>query len=234
LLRVLVAMPAMAVVTVACALAAVTGAAVDRSGLLAWRITRGWGRAVLALSGIRVSVHGAEHVPAGPAVFAANHGSALDIPILFGFLPAPFRIIHKRSLYLVPVLGLYLLLAGHVGIDRSNPFRARRSLDAAARRIAEGTSVVVFPEGTRSTDEAVRHFKRGSFVLAVRAGVPVVPVSLVGVKRVAPGGFLQLRPGTVGLALHAPRPTTDRDVEEAAAIAEEVRQIVSAGCCARA
>lgn len=220
----------MAVVTVACALAAVVGAALDRRGTLPWRITRAWGRGVLALAGIRVSVRGTEHLPEGPAVFAANHGSALDIPILFGFLPAPFRIIHKRSLYLVPVLGLYLLLDGHVGIDRSNPFRARRSLEAAARRIASGTSVVVFPEGTRSADETVRPFKKGSFVLAVRAGVPVVPVSLVGVKRVAPGKLWQLRPGVVHLVMHASLSTAGRDAEQATALAEEVRQIVSRGC----
>ncbi len=115
-------------------------------------------------------------------MYAANHASALDILIVFGHLPVDFRIVYKRSLSLVPLVGWAIWLGGHLPIDRSHPFRARRSLDAAARRIRGGTSVVVFPEGTRSPDGSVRRFKRGSFGLAIAAGVPVVPVSLAGVK----------------------------------------------------
>jgi 1-acyl-sn-glycerol-3-phosphate acyltransferase len=177
-----------------------------------------------------VLVHGADNVPRGPAVYAANHGSALDIPILFGHLPAEFRVIHKRSLYRVPVVGQYLYVGGHIGIDRANPFQARKSLERAVDRIRGGTSVVVFPEGTRSPDEKVRPFTRGSFVLAAMAGVPVVPLSLVGVKRVVPGGLLGLNPGTVLLTVHPALPTAGRSVEDAAALADEVRRIVLQGC----
>jgi 1-acyl-sn-glycerol-3-phosphate acyltransferase len=149
---------------------------------------------------------------------------------VLGHLPADFRVIHKRSLYVLPVVGLHLYLAGHVGIDRGNPFRARRSLERAAERIRGGTSVVVFPEGTRSRDEAVRAFKRGPFVLAAKAEVPVVPLSLVGVKRVVPGGLIGLRPGTVELRIHPPLATSGRPARDAAALAAEVRQIVARGC----
>src|SRR5258708_38144739 len=141
-------------------------------------------RGPLRVRGWWFEVRGAENGPAGPAVYSANHGSALDIPILFGHLPVDFRIIHKRSLYLVPVLGWSLYLAGHVGIDRVNAFRARKSLDAAAARIRGGTSVVTFPEGTRSPDAEVWPFKRGSFVMALQAQVPVGPLSLGGGERV--------------------------------------------------
>jgi 1-acyl-sn-glycerol-3-phosphate acyltransferase len=179
-------------------------------------------------------VEGLGHLPAGPAVYAANHGSALDIPIVFGHIPVDFRIIHKRSLRLLPILGQAMWAAGHIAIDRSHPFRARRSLIIAARRIRGGTSVVVFPEGTRSPDATVRRFKRGSFALALDAGVPVVPVSIIGVKAIVPQGLLSLRPGTVDVRVHAPVPIEGRAPEEAEALAAEVREIVSAGCVGRA
>jgi len=180
---------------------------------------------------VRVAVI-AETSPRGPVIYAVNHGSVLDIPVLFAHLPGSFRIVHKRSLYLLPLIGLYLYSGGHIGIDRGKAFRARKSLDEAARRIAAGTSVAAFPEGTRSADGSVRPFKKGSFVLAIQAGVPVVPVSLSGVKRVAPRGLFRLRPGELAMTLHPPVATAGRCLEEAGALAEQVREIVARGCAA--
>ena len=185
-------------------------------------------RTALALGGVRVERLG--QAVEGPAVYAVNHVSVLDIPILFAHLPADFRIIHKRSLYLFPVIGLYLYLAGHIAIDRRSPFRARRSLSQAAARIAGGESVAVFPEGTRSADETVLPFKKGSFVLALEAGAPVVPVSLIGVKRLTPRGLVRLREGTVWLAVHQPIETAGRGPDQAQSLAEQVRAVVSLGC----
>ena len=224
---VLVQAPLALVLTGACAAAACFAALVDRSGRATRGIGGAWSRALLRLLRVGVRASGLEHAPAGPAVYAANHASALDILVLFGHLPVDFRIVYKKSLSLVPLLGWAIRLGGHVPIDRSNPFRARRSLDAAARRIHDGTSVVVFPEGTRSPDGAVRHFKRGSFGLAINAGVPVVPVSLIGVKAVVPCGLTSLRPGTVRVELHPPVPVAGRSPDEAEALAEEVRRIVA-------
>lgn len=187
-----------------------------------------WARLTLWLAGIAVEVEGRENLPEGPAVYAANHASALDIPILFAALPVDFRIIHKRSLYLVPVIGWCLYLGQHIPIDRSQPFRARRSLEAAARRIRGGTSVVVFPEGTRSRDGSVGLFKRGSFVLAANAEVPVVPVALVGVKALVPSGLLSLRPGRLRVSVRPPLPTTSSLPAEAERLAARVRAEVMA------
>lgn len=191
-------------------------------------LTRRWARVLLALLGVRVEVVGAAHCPSGPALYAANHASALDIPILFAALPVAFRIIHKRSLYLVPVVGLYLFAAGHVGIDRGNAFRARRSLERAVERIRAGTSVAVFPEGTRG--QGLRPFKRGSFTLALEAGVPVVPISLAGVKDAAPRGVRGFRGGLVRMVIHPAIPTEGRGAADAAALAAEVQAIVARGC----
>ena len=193
------------------------------------RLTAIWARLVLRSLGVDVTVCGAERCPAGAAVYAANHTSALDIPILFAYLPVDFRVIHKRSLYLVPVLGQYLYVSGHIGIHRGSAFRARKGLELAAARVRAGTSVVVFPEGTRSPEGAVGDFKRSSFLPALEAGVPVVPISLVGVKDVARGG-LRVHAGRVQLLVHAAIPTAGRDVEEAGALAEEVRRVVRTGC----
>ena len=230
MLRIFFAFPLIAADTLVFGLAALGAGLVDRSGRACRAIAGGWARVLLRGLGVRVEVRGSGNVPAGAAVFAANHASALDIPILFGYLPADFRIIHKRSLYLIPVLGWSLWVAGHVGIDRGNPFRARRSLEAAAQRIRGGMSVAVFPEGTRSPDAAVQPFKRGSFVLALEAGVPVVPVSLQGVKRVVPRGISTLRPGTVRVWIHPPVPTAGLSPDAAESLVEDVRRIVAEGC----
>jgi 1-acyl-sn-glycerol-3-phosphate acyltransferase len=210
------------------AAAACVAAVADRSGRTTREIGGAWSRLLLRLFRVLVQVSGLEHAPAGPAVYAANHASAFDILVVFGHLPVDFRIVYKRSLSLVPLLGWAIWLGGHIPIDRANPFRARRSLAAAARRIRGGTSVVVFPEGTRSPDGAVRRFKRGSFGLAMEAAAPVVPVSLVGVKAVVPRGLASLRPGTVHVVVHPPVAVAGRAPEEAEALAEEVRRIVAA------
>lgn len=223
----LVQAPVALAATAAYALVACVAALVDRSGRTTRRIGGAWSRLVLRLLRVDVRVSGLEHVPAGAAVYAANHASTLDIFVVFGHLPVDFRIVYKKSLSTIPLVGWAILLGGHIPIDRSNPVRARRSIAAAARRIRGGTSVVVFPEGHRSPDGTVRLFKRGSFGLAVDTGVPVVPVSLIGVKAVVPRGLTSVRPGTVGVAVHPPVPTAGRAPADVEALAEEVRQIVA-------
>jgi 1-acyl-sn-glycerol-3-phosphate acyltransferase len=222
--------PVALALTALCATVAFLAALVDRSGRTTRRIGGWWGRALLRLLQVAVEVSGGENAPAGPAVYAANHASTLDIPLVFGYLPADFRIVFKRSVGFIPVLGWAIRLGGHVPIDRSNPFRARRSLERAARRIGSGTSVVLFPEGTRSATGRVGRFKRGSFSLAIEAGVPVVPVSLVGVKAVVPRGIPSVRPGLVRVRLLPPVPSAERALEEVDAFAAEVRAMVARGC----
>lgn len=228
--RAVLAVPSMAFCTLALAGPALVAALVDRTGRSAHRIVRAWGRCIVRACGVDVAVSGAESLPSGPVVFAANHASALDIPILFGYLPADFRVIHKSSLSRIPLLGLYLQMGGHVALDRGNPFRATRSLAAAANHIRNGTSVAAFPEGTRSRDGSVGRFKRGSFVIALKAGVPLVPLSIVGVKEVAPRGILTLRSGGVRLRIHPPVQTADRSLEDAEILAQDIRRVVAKGC----
>lgn len=227
-MRPLLALPTIVLATVVLCGPAMLAGLLDRGGRSAHAVARLWARTILWACGICVELE-AGALPS-PAVYAVNHASALDIPLLFGHLPVSFRIIHKRSLSLVPFIGWFLFLGGHVAIDRGNPFRAKRSLERAASRVRRGTSVAVFPEGTRSADGRVGHFKRGSFGLAMRAGVPVVPVSLLGVKQVVPHGVLSVRAGVVRLRVHPAVSTAGRPADEAAQLAEEVRATVARGC----
>jgi 1-acyl-sn-glycerol-3-phosphate acyltransferase len=224
----LLALPIVAVGTLLFGLPALCAALLDRNGTLPHRVARAWGRFVLRVAGVRVVVEGRPLESA--AVYAANHVSTLDIPLVFGYVRADFRIIHKRSLLYLPVVGWYLWLARHVSIDRSQPFKARRSLETAAQRVQGGTSVVVFPEGMRRYSAGVGPFKKGSFVLAIGAQVPVVPVSLAGVERAMPGGLFSLIPATVRVRLHDPIATRGRLPDDAEALAREVREIVVRGC----
>jgi len=232
LLFTLVQLPLAVLLTTLLTAAATLAGLVDRASVDA--LSRLWSRLLLRLFRVQVRSEGRDHAPAGPAVYAANHSSSLDILVLLAELPVDVRIIYKRSLGFVPLLGWSIAVAGHIPIDRSNPFRARRSLERAAERIRGGTSVLVFPEGTRSRDGTVAHFKRGSFSLALDAGVPVVPVSLVGVKALVPRGLTSLRAGRVTLRVHPPIAVAGRSKDEAEALAEETRRVVAAGCAAGA
>jgi len=171
-----------------------------RDGSASFVLTQLWARAILGGAGVSATLEVLAELPDRPVVFVSNHVSALDIPILFRVLPRPFRIVYKRSLVYVPLMGLFLMAARHIPIDRSRAFKAKRSLSAAARRIRNGVSVALFPEGTRSGDEPMASFKRGSFKLAVEAGAPIVPVSLIGLRQVVRRG--RITPGQVRVRIH--------------------------------
>jgi len=171
-----------------------------RDGEVGFQVTRLWARFVLRASGVHATTELMAPLPVGPVVFVSNHVSSLDIPILFDVLPRSFRIVYKSSLLYVPLMGQCLAATRHIAIDRSRAFSAKRSLAAAARRIRNGVSVALFPEGTRSGDAPMGAFKRGSFKLAVEAGVPVVPVSLIGLRRVTGKG--RVIPGEIRVRIH--------------------------------
>lgn len=151
--------------------------------------------------------------PARPAVYVANHQSQFDIPALVLAMPADFRIVAKRALLFIPIFGWALWLAGFVFIDRGNRERAIASLARAAGRLRRGTSVVIFAEGTRSPDGSLLPFKRGGFVLAIQAGVPIVPVTIQGGRAVLPKGALRIRPGVIDVHFGAPIETGGHSYE---------------------
>ena len=185
------------------------GGVYDRAG-------REWGRKNLAANRLRVSIAGRENIPDGPAVFVANHVSFVDIWVLAGMLPGTARFLAKRELLHVPIFGWALRSAGHIPIDRKNRQAAVDACGEAGTLIREGTSAIIFGEGTRSRTGDLLPLKKGAFVLAIQAGVPVVPVYLEGTYRVLPKGTIFLRRHPIHMRIGLPISTTglsyaDRD-----------------------
>ena len=203
-------------------------AVADSSGRLQHRCARLWARCLLAVCGVRVRVHGAEHIPPGSiCVWTANHQSYLDIPVVFARLPADFRIMAKASLFRFPFLGWHLRRCGHMPVERDNPARAARSLLAAAAHVRRGTAVFIFPEGGRSPDGQLREFKTGAFLLAIKAETPVVPVTIHGTFAALPMHSWNVRPGFVDLVLHPPIPTAGMTSHSSDSLAAQVREVIA-------
>jgi 1-acyl-sn-glycerol-3-phosphate acyltransferase len=187
---------------------AVLAAFFTRNAKLSHLIGRLWGRSLLLASGVRVQLRGLEKIdPTQPYVFAANHQSQFDIFALLGHLPVQFRWLAKQELFRIPILGPAMKAAGYIPIDRSDRRAAFRSIDLAAEKVRQGTSIVIFPEGTRSLDGQLKSFKKGGFFLAIKSGRPIVPVSITGTHRILAKGSLRVGRGTVRVFLDDPVPT---------------------------
>lgn len=169
-------------------------------------IARLWSRGLLVISGIRLKVGGANFLdPARSYIYIANHASQFDIPATLAGIPDQIRIVYKKELEKIPVFGWSLKFnKTYISIDRGHGESALQSLEAAAEKIRSGTSVILFAEGTRSPDGKLQPFKRGPFNLAVRAGVPVVPVTINGSYAILPKHSSRIRPGTISLTISEP------------------------------
>jgi 1-acyl-sn-glycerol-3-phosphate acyltransferase len=166
----------------------------SKTGDSVHHIARIWGKGILWISGIRVSISGNDHIdPDGSYIFMANHLSQFDIPVLLSAIPVQFRWLAKAELFKIPIFGRGMRGAGYISIDRSNHKSAIRSLDRAAANIRNGTSVIIFPEGTRSSDGQLMTFKKGGFFLAVDAGVPIIPLVILGTREIMPKGRMSIQ-----------------------------------------
>ena len=223
--------PAISLYTVVLGALSLASMLADRRGRVAHRCARAWARLILATTGVRTSVRGVERVDRGVSyVFVSNHQSIYDVPVLFAALPLQLRIIAKASLGRFPVLGWHLRWTGHLLVDRARA--GAGALKQVARMMRRGHSLIVFPEGTRSADGRVGRFRRGLFLLAIDAGLPVVPVAVAGTRRVMRKGRLTTRPGDVTLVVHPPVPTDGLSRTDAGALAERVRGLVAASVAA--
>ena len=223
--------PAISVYTIVLGALSLASMAVDRRGRLAHWCARTWAWLILVTTGVRTSVRGVEQVDcSAPYVFVSNHQSIYDIPVLFVSLPLQLRIIAKASLGRFPVLGWHLRWTGHLLVDRARA--GVSTLKQVARMMQRGHSLIVFPEGTRSHDGRVGRFRRGLFLLAIEARLPVVPVAVAGTRHVMRKGMLTTRPGDVALVVHPPLPTDSLTRSDASALAERVRGIVAASVSA--
>jgi 1-acyl-sn-glycerol-3-phosphate acyltransferase len=179
--------------------------------------------------GIRVRVEGAENIPSGVCIFVANHVSNIDPPLLVPSVGRRVALLAKQGLFRIPILGRAMLMADFIPVNRSDPEAAAASVESAVRKLRSGVSLLVYPEGTRSPDGRLRPFKRGSFVMAIQAGVRVVPISISGPEKLMRKGEWFVRSGTAlirfGPAVDASAYTFDRRGE----LLERVHQLVAAG-----
>lgn len=193
-----------------------------------WMARELWAPVFLRIGGARIIVKGQEHVdPERPTIYVSNHQSTIDIPILLRAIPVNFRFVAKAQLKWVPFLGWYLWLAGHILIDRGNSKAAIASLDKGARQIRSGTSIVVFPEGTRSDDGRILPFKKGPFLLALKAGVHVVPVTIEGTGEMMPKNSWNVRKNReLYVTLGEPIDASKYSLDERAAFIKRVRDVI--------
>jgi 1-acyl-sn-glycerol-3-phosphate acyltransferase len=221
--------PTIGVYTIVLGLASITSSFFDRRGYFAHGCARAWSWLILATTGVDVTVHGLERLVRGKTyVFVANHQSIYDIPCLFWNIPFQLRIIAKESLGSFPMLGPHLKRTGHMLVDRSRPDKAG-IFGWASRLTANGLSLIVFPEGTRSRDGMMGKFKGGSIMLAMQAGLPLVPISVIGSRHVMKKGELTTKPGLVRLIVHEPIDTAanaEPNVHDVRAMADRVREII--------
>lgn len=202
----------------------------DRSGNAIHSIGRLWGRILLFLSGSTVEIKGAENLLRGnPQILASNHQGAFDILALQAFVPIQFRWIAKKSLFKIPAIGWSMSLAGYIGIERARASSAYKSIEAAADKVKNGTSVLIFPEGTRSATGELLPFKRGSFLLAVKSGVPVIPVSIQGTKDIMKRGSILINPSQINVVVGKPISTEGMDEK---VLMDEVRKAIEEGLAA--
>jgi 1-acyl-sn-glycerol-3-phosphate acyltransferase len=219
--------PAIGVYTIVLGTVSILSSVVDSSGDFGHRCARAWAWLVLKTTGVSVTVKGLERVDLKRSyVFVSNHQSIYDIPIIFASLPVQLRIVAKDSLGSFPFLGWHLRRTGHLLVDRKNP--GAGIVRKMARLVSGARSLIVFPEGTRSLDGAVARFKGGTFLVAIDAGLPVVPVSIEGSRHIMLKGRLMTCPGEVAITIHDPIPTTGVGREGARELAEAVRGVVSA------
>jgi 1-acyl-sn-glycerol-3-phosphate acyltransferase len=217
--------PAVSLYTIVLGTASLISTLFDRTGVFGHRCARAWAWLILKTSGVHVRVVGLDHLDPGRSyVFAANHQSIYDIPIVFTALPLQLRIIAKDSLGQIPFLGWHLRRTGHLLVDRRHP--GAGILKRMSHLVSAARSLIVFPEGTRSVDGAVGRFKGGTFLLAIDAALPVVPVSIAGSRFVMRKGRLMVCPGRVTLTVHPPMSTTGVTREQAREFAERVRDVV--------
>ncbi len=186
-------------------------------------------RMVLLIAGIQVRSEGLENVPARVCVFASNHASNLDPVALTPEIPRRVALLAKKEVFRVPILSKAIRLAGLIPVDRANKDSALESVDAAVDSLRNGLSFCVFPEGTRSRDGRLLPFKRGTFVMAIRAGVPVVPVSLAGTQNLMRKGDWRLYPGEVVVRFGKPVDASKFSLDERQRLLETVQEAVAAG-----
>jgi 1-acyl-sn-glycerol-3-phosphate acyltransferase len=202
-------------------------AVVTGSADVLFRIGRWGSQIALRIAGLRVRAEGLENLPPGVCLFIANHVSNVDPPIVVGCIPRRVALLAKEEVFRLPLLGYAFRLARFIPINRRDPAAALSRAALARQYLGEGISYLIFAEGTRSRDGRLGEFKRGGFALAIEAGVPIVPVSVIGTRRMLPRGAFLIRSGEARVVFHPPVDPCGFTVKERRALAERVRTAIA-------
>jgi len=220
--------PVMTVITVFCGSLSLLVSLFEREGRMQHRIARVWARALVGCTGCSLTVRGAENLRKYPVVvFAANHTSYMDTPVIFASLPCQFRILAKKELWPIVFIGWYLNRSGQIPIDTRNPRATLSSLGAAVKALRAGMPLFVFPEGGRTPDGGLQNFLSGAAYLAIRAQVPLVPIALSGVYDLLPMHTNHFYPCELTLSAGEPIATTGMSLREVDELTERVKQMIA-------
>jgi 1-acyl-sn-glycerol-3-phosphate acyltransferase len=201
----------------------------DSTGAMQHWCARWWCRLIAWTIGARIRVHGTENVKPGCRyVYMANHSSLIDTPAMFAYLPYQFKIMAKKELFYVPFMGWHLWSSGNFAIDRRDGRKTAHSLRRVVEGVRAGKSLAVFPEGTRTPDGRLQEFKAGAFKIAMRAGAPIVPVTIRGTFKLLPKTTLAPRPGRVDVFIGEPIDTRDYDEKRLPELIERTRKAIDA------
>jgi 1-acyl-sn-glycerol-3-phosphate acyltransferase len=226
----LVMMPVVALMTVSQATVAVVLSLVASPRTASRLSGVPWARVIAFMTPMKVRVEGRENINLQQSyVLVSNHQSQYDIFVLYGWLGVDFKWVMKQELRRVLGIGVACARLGHIYIDRSNHAAAMATLEAAKKRIVDGTSVIFFPEGTRSRDGQLMSFKKGAFRMAVDLGLPILPLTISGTRDVLPAGTSDLRPGSARLIIHPPVSVDGTTAADVARLSDEVRRIIATG-----
>lgn len=220
----LIQTPVFAVVTIFCGTLSLLVSLVDRRGNMQQRIARLWAISSVWISGCTITVLGAENLRKHPvAVYASNHTSYMDTPVIFASLPMQFRILAKKELWPIPFIGWYLNRSRQIPIDTRNPRSTLSSLGVAVKALRSGTPLFIFPEGRRTKDGALNPFLSGAAYLAIRAQVPLVPIALSGVFDLLPIHTHHFYPCPLILSVGEPIETVGMTVRQTDELTEQLR-----------
>lgn len=225
----LIQIPAFSLATACCGSLALLVSIFDKGGRVQHRIARGWARLCVWSSGARLRVRGADRLRTQKvAVYASNHTSYMDTPVVFSALPFQFRILAKKELWSMPFIGWYLNRSGQIPIDTANPRATLSSLGAGVKALRSGMPLFVFPEGSRTPDGGLQPFLSGAAFLAIRAQVPLVPIALSGVYDLLPMHTRHFYPGELTMTVGEPIDTTGLHMRQAEELTARLRTAIEA------
>lgn len=227
MIRIAFAMIVLVVMTLLCGITVIILYPFGPYNFLTNKIAQIWAKSLVLAAGAKIELYGMDHIDLNKSyVFTGNHQSHIDVVAVFSILPLTVRYIAKKELFKFPVFGWAMSAAGIIKVDRSNREKAIKSIEKAGQTIKNGVSVILFPEGTRSSDGEIHAFKKGAFVLASKSKVPVIPISISGTRNILKKHSLSLKPGKVKIVFSKPIESTNYNMDDREKFANDVRKVI--------